>query len=137
MKLTLLTPALAAILGLALASAPLPTHAQTDTTTADTSSAPAKPTKASGTLTAVDTSGNTITVDNKTDGTRTFSIASTAKLTKDKKPVTLADFTVGEKVYISYTTDASGTLTATRVSQKAPKPAADASSSAPATTTSN
>jgi hypothetical protein len=106
-----------------------------------------------GLVTAVDASGNTISVENKTDGTRTFSIASTIKITKDKKPATLADFAVGDKVYITYTTDASGTLTATKLSGKSattkPMPAATTTtnssapaattttSSAPATTTSN
>ena len=127
MKLTLLTPALAAILGLALASAPLPTHAQTSTTTTSTAPAPAssktpaKSKKASGTLTAIDTTANTITVDNKTDGSRTFAIASTATFAKDKKPATLADFAVGDKVYVTYTKDASGTMTATKLSKTTPK----------------
>ena len=142
MKLTLLTPALAAILGLALASAPLPTHAQTTTNTASTaasSTVSTKSKKASGTLTVIDTAGNTISVENKTDGTRTFAIASTIKITKDGKAATLADFAVGDKVYVAYTKDVSGMLTATRLSKKTPKPtpaaASTTSPSAPATTT--
>jgi len=141
MKTTLLTPALAAILGLALASAPLPTYAQTNTTTTSTAPAPAPAPatatskKTIGTLTAVDTAGNTISVENKTDGTRTFAIASTAKITVNlTKPATLADFAVGDKVYVRYTTDASGTLTATRLNKKTPKPApVSASMASPAT----
>jgi hypothetical protein len=140
MKITLLTPALAAILGLALASAPLPIHAQNDTTsTNSTDSKAGAPARAMGTLSAVDTTANTISVENKTDGTRTFSIASTATITKDKKPATLADFAVGDKVFVAYTTDASGTLTATKLSTKTAKAkkSSDSTDSTPSTTTSN
>jgi hypothetical protein len=145
MKLTLPSQALAAILGLALAGAPLTTHAQTTSTTTSTTSmtsttstptAP-KPKMTRGLVTAVDAAGSTISVENKTDGTRTFSIASTIKITKDKKPATLADFAVGDKVYITYTTDASGTLTATKLSGKTMPAASTASSSAPMASTTN
>ncbi|MCE0496947.1 MAG: DUF5666 domain-containing protein [Methylacidiphilales bacterium] len=141
MKITLLTPALAAILGLALASVPLPIHAQTNTTTTSSAPAPAptKSKKASGTLTAVDTTGNTITINNKMDGSRTFAIASTATFIRDKKPATLADFAVGDKITLRYTKDASGTMTATKLYATPPKPASTTtsttSSSAPAATT--
>ncbi len=115
MKIKLPITALAALLGFALASAPLALTAQT-TTTATTNPSPAKPEKAkaskfSGTLTAIDAASFTIT--DKTLAPRTFAIAATTKLKKDGKTATTADFKVGDKVGGSYTTDASGTLTAT------------------------
>jgi hypothetical protein len=141
MKLTILTPALAAILGLALAGAPVTTQAQTTAPVATAASA-AKTTKPkkveyAGTLTAIDPTASTITVTT-TKSTKTMAIASTTKIKKDKKPATLADFAVGAKVTGSYTTDATGKLTASSLYAKtavaSTKPAAKpATTSAPAT----
>jgi len=154
MKLTILTPALVAILGLALASVPATLQAQTPTTNAPSTTAPAatKPAKAKkpqapsykGSLTAIDTTANTITVQipaTKKDPakTLTLAIAATTKFAKDKKAATLADFAVGDNVTGSYTKNADGSLTANSVHKaepkapKAPKPAATATTPAPAT----
>jgi len=160
MKITLLTPALAAILGLALVSAPVTTHAQTTTATpapaAATTPAPkkAKPTPYNGSLTAIDTTANTVTVEStsKKDGVKTLTLAitPTTKFENAKKPATLADFVVGDKVTGSYVKNADGSLAAfslhkgmtkakTPKAPKAPKPAATtdatpAAAPAPATT---
>jgi len=145
MKITLPITALAAILGLALAGVPVSAQAQTPATTtpATTTSAAApaapakpKPTRFAGALTAVDTTANTITITDKTKAPRTFTITATTKITKDKKPATLADFAVGDKVGGSYTTDASGTMTATTLSYRTPMaPKAKASATGTATVT--
>jgi len=114
MKLTLPLTALAAVLGLALAGIPVTANAQTTatgTTTASKAAAPKK-TAYSGTLSAVDTTGNTITITDKTVAPKTIAITATTKIKKDKKPATLADFKVGDKVTGSFTTDATGALTA-------------------------
>ncbi len=129
MKITLLTPALAAILGLALASAPTTLQAQTNspatTTTAPAPAPkPAKPTEFRGTLTAVDTAASTITVATQKstkDTEKTIAIASTTKVKKDGKPATLADFSVGDKVSGSYRTDDAGKMTAASLNSKAAK----------------
>jgi hypothetical protein len=150
MKLTFLTTALAAILGFALAGAPVTVQAQTNApvaTTATPAAAPVakttttKPKKVAydGTLTAIDPTASTITVATK-KSTRTLTIASTTKIKKDKKPATLADFTVGAKVTGSYTTDAAGKLTAsslyTKTATVSTAPAAKpATSAAPAAAT--
>ena len=120
MKITLLTPALAAVLGFALASVPM-------TVSAESTTAPAKTAKAmgphyAGTLTAVDTAANTITVQTKKDGDKTVTIAPTTKIKKDKKAATLADFAVGDKVNVSYT-ETAGVLTATTLTSGGGKPA--------------
>lgn len=145
MKLTFLTPALAAILGLALAGAPVTVQAQTAApvaTAAPAAKPAAKPKKVEyeGTLTAVDPTASTITVTTK-KSSKTIAIASTTKIKKDKKPATLADFAVGAKVTGSYTADAAGKLTASSLYTKtavasakpAAKPAA-APAAAPAAT---
>ena len=136
MKITLPISALAAILGLALAGAPVTLQAQTTNAPAATTPAAAAPAPATkpakvtktpykGTLTAVDTTGNTITISTSMKDptkTLTLSIAPTTKISKDKAPATLADFTVGEKVTGSYTKDAtSGTMTAASLRFNTPK----------------
>jgi hypothetical protein len=127
MKITLFTPALVAILGLALAGAPVSVHAQTSTN-ASAATAPSKPTKAgktqySGTLTAIDAGGTSITVTS-TKKTLTLAIASTTTFKKDKMAATLADFAVGDKVTGSYTKDAAtGAMTASSVHTKTAKTA--------------
>jgi hypothetical protein len=135
MKITLLTPALAAILGLALAGAPVTVQAQTSTNTvpaatpAPTTAKKAKPTRYSGLITALDASSVTVTSTKKT---LTLAIAPTTTFLKDGKKATLADFAVGDKVTGSYTTDATGVLTAHSLHTKTPKPVA--TTTAPATT---
>lgn len=132
MKITLLTPALVAILGLALAGAPVTAQAQTSTNAA-AASAPAKvattktKTKKSaktpyeGSVTAIDATSVTVATTKKT---LTLAIASTTTYLKDGKKATLADFAVGDKVTGSFTTDATGATTACSLHKKTPKAAA-------------
>jgi len=139
MKITLLTPALVAILGLALAGAPTTAQAQTTTTTPDTTApAPAKVKKHEkpefkGSITAI--SATSVTVANKK---KTLTLAITPKTTFkiDKAPATVTDFAVGDKVSGSYSTDASGAMSANSLHKKTPKPAA-ATTTAPATPAAN
>jgi hypothetical protein len=138
MKITLPITALAALLGLALAGAPLTLTAQTTTTgtTTPTTAKPAKAkaTKYSGILTAIDASSFTIT--DKTVAPRTFAITAATKIKKDGKTATVADFKVGDKVGGSYTTDATGAMTATTLvggKAKAAKKTATTTPAAPAT----
>ena len=159
MKLTSLVPAFAAILGLALAGAPVTLQAQTAETNAPSATAPTtpaatKPAKAKkpqaptykGTLTTIDTTANTIVVQiaaTKKDPAKTLTMAitTTTKYQKDKKTATLADFAAGDAVSGSYTKNADGSLVANslhKFTPKAPKaattvaPAAPAASPAPA-----
>ena len=115
MKIILLTPALVAILGLALAGAPVTAQAQTSTNSA-AASAPAKTkapkpakTRFSGSITAIDATSVTVASTKKT---LTLAIAPTTTFQKDGKTATAADFAVGDKVTGSYTTDATGATTA-------------------------
>jgi hypothetical protein len=132
MKIPLLTPALVAILGLALAGAPVITQADTSTNSAPDTSAPApvkaKKTPFKGSITAIDAASVTVVSKEKT-----LTLAITPKTTfkKDKAPATLADFAVGDKVTGSYSTDASGAMTANSLHKKTVPPAATAA--APAT----
>ncbi len=118
MKLTLITPALVAVLGLALASSSI--QAQT-TAAAPAATAPAKAKKAktpySGSITAV--SADSITVQ----GAKTLTLAI-APTTTYKGGKTITDFAVGDKVTGSYTKDAAGALTAASVHKKVAKAAA-------------
>ena len=130
MKLILSTSALAAYLGIALASVPATLSAQTPTATdvttagaAATTPAPtkkSKPTEYEGTLTAIDTTANIVSVAS-TAKLLTMSITPATKIKKDKKPATLADFAIGDKVTGSYTKDATGTLTAYSLHKSKPK----------------
>jgi hypothetical protein len=133
MKITLLTPALAAILGLALAGVPMTSQAQTSTNApAATAPAPTKPTRFGGTITAIDASS--VTVANK-EKTRTLAITPETVFKIGKDPATLADFAVGDKISGSYFTDASGAMTAKSLRKRAtPPPAPAATTAAPATT---
>jgi len=136
MKITLLTPALVAILGLALAGAPVTAQAQTSTNTA---AAPATPTKSTkpvktrytGSITAIDATSVTVESSKKT---LTLAIAPTTSYMKDGKAATLADFAVGDKVSGSYTKDATGAMTAASLHKKAKaaKTAAPAAAATPA-----
>ncbi len=142
MKLTLPLTALVALLGLAMASAPV----QAQTTPATTPAPASKPAKApktqyGGTLSAIDTTANTITVTSTSkkngDQSLVIAVASTTVIKRDGKKATLADFKTGEKVTGSYTTDGT-TLTAATLSYKtakakAPKTTTTATTPAPAT----
>lgn len=63
-----------------------------------------------GNLASVDTAASTITV-----GSTTISITSETKITKNGKPATLADLTVGDKIGGSYKKSEDGKLNATTV----------------------
>jgi len=134
MKITFLTPALVAILGLAFASAPITAQAQSSTnSSSSTAPAPAKdkktkPTPYTGTITAIDASSVTVAGTKKT---LTLAITSATTYKKDKEAATLSDFAVGDAVTGSYTTDDSGALTAHSIHKKTAKPAAS-STPAPA-----
>jgi len=137
MKISLLTPALVAILGLALAGAPVTAQAQTSTNsapaTAAAASTPAKVTKTAkvpykGSITAID--ATSVTVASK-DKTLTLAITPKTTFKKDKLAATLADFAVGDKITGSYSTDATGALTANSIHKKTV--AAAATTAAPAT----
>jgi hypothetical protein len=89
-----------------------------------------KPTSYAGTLTALDASSVTVT---GTRRTLILAVATTTIIQKDGKTATLADFAVGDKVTGSYTTDATGAMTAHSLRKKTPKtPAAPAMTAAPA-----
>jgi hypothetical protein len=135
MKITLLIPALVALLGIALASVPVSTQAQTTNTAASTAPVkekkPAK-TQYRGTVTAIDSTS--VTIANK-EKTLTLALAPTTTYLKDKKPATLADFAVGDRVTGSYTKDATGAMTACSLHTKTAKAVAtktDATTPAPA-----
>ncbi len=130
MKITLSIPALATILALALAGAPVTAQAQTSTNspaaTAPADAAPTTPKPAktpyAGTITAIDGKSVTVTTDS---GALTLAITPTTKIAKDKGVHgKVSDFAVGDKVTGHYTTDAAGAISATTLYKKAPKPAA-------------
>jgi hypothetical protein len=126
MKHILLKSALCAVAGLAL-GAPLALSAQTATsmtTSTTTTSTKVKKTEYHGMVKSVDTAANTITVTNK-KGDMTLSVTPTTKIMQNKKPATLADITMGEKVSGSYIKDATGAMMAASIHGK----------SAPASTT--
>jgi hypothetical protein len=142
MKITL-PIALAAVL--AFAGVPVTVHAQTPApAAAPAATAPAakattapKKTKFSGTLSAVDATANTIMVSDKTVAPKTLSVAATTKIRKDGKPATLADFKVGDKVGGSYTTDATGVMTAVSLSSGASAKKTTATTATPAAPATN
>lgn len=124
MKITFLTPALVAIVGLALVGAPVTAQAQTSTNAPAATSAKVK--KAAkieykGTITAIDATSVTVASTKKT---LVLAIAPTTTFKKDKAAATLADFAVGDKVTGSYTADATGVLTASSLHKKTAKAAA-------------
>ena len=84
-----------------------------DSTNAPTATAPA-PKKHSvpfhGKVAAVDAAATTFTV-----GTTTIAVTSTTKITKDGKPATFAEITVGENIGGACKKDAAGKLDATSV----------------------
>jgi ribosomal protein S1 len=137
MKITLLTPALVAILGFALASAPITAQAQS-TTDSTSTAAPEKKDKAKktpfmGSITAIDSSSVTVASKEKT---LTLAITPETKFKKDKEEATLADFAVGDKVTGSYSKDESGGMTANSLHKKTEK-TADAKPAASTSTSTN
>lgn len=71
-----------------------------------------------GKVSAVDSAAKTVTV-----GSQTLNVTAETKITKDGKPATLADITVGEAARGSYKKDEAGKLNAASISvgEKAPK----------------
>jgi hypothetical protein len=114
MKITLITPALVAILGLALAGAPITTVQAADSTAPSAPADAAKKSPYHGPITAIDAS--TVTIDGKT-----ITVDSSTIIKKDKKPAALSDFKVGDIVGGQYTTDSSGKMVATSLSNKGAK----------------
>jgi len=110
MKFTLLTPALAAILGFALISIPVTTQAQTPEPTTPAAPAKVKPTSYKGSLTAV--SASSVTVQETTEPL-ILAIDAKTKILVDKKKAAITDFAVGDNVTGSYLKDeTTGTMTA-------------------------
>jgi len=95
----------ATLLGAAIIA--IPTFARADDTNAPSAAGPAK---FYGKMSAVDTNAMTFTV-----GDQTFTVTSESHLTKDGKPATIADATVGEPARGTYTTGADGKLDITKV----------------------
>jgi hypothetical protein len=124
MKFTFLTPALVAVLGLALASVPVTLQAQT-ATNATAPAAPSTATKTKeksqytpykGSISAMDTTSVTVTTDK---GDVKLALDPTTIIQVNKKKAAATDFAVGDKVTGSYTTGADGTLTAHSLRKKA------------------
>jgi hypothetical protein len=120
MKSLLLKSALLAVAGLALC-APVALHAQTTAPApAPVAVAPSKPAKVTktpykGTIKSIDAASLVVTT---AKGDLTLALAPTTKVKVDKKAAKATDLTVGEKVTGSYTTDATGALTAYSVHGK-------------------
>jgi hypothetical protein len=69
-----------------------------------------------GTVSSVDATAKTITVTNKKQGTKTFSITDDTKLSKtDGTAITLADIKPGDHVHGGFDTKPDGTLVALTV----------------------
>ena len=136
MKMPLLTSAFAALLVFVVIGAPTILHAQTtNAAPMPTSPSPAKPKpiRYEGKLTAIDASGNSITVTG-TKHTLILALTSATSYKVNKKAATLTDFAVGDKVTGSYTKDATGAMTAHSLHKTSgAKSAAKASAAAPAT----
>ncbi len=125
MKLTPLSTALAAVLGLALCAtaasaqtsttaAPAATTSTPAATTASAASTKVKKTPYKGTITAIDTTANTVTIQ-AASSTLTLKITSA---TKYKGGTALADFAVNDAVTGSYIKNDDGTLTANSLHKK-------------------
>lgn len=128
MKINIPTPALKAILGLALISAPVTAPAQTPAAApAPAASAPApaaaKPAKTAyeGSITAIDKTSVTVAT---ATGSLTLAITGTTKIAVNQVHAKVTDFAVGDKVMGHYSTDAAGALSASSLYKKTPKPAA-------------
>ena len=131
--------ALFSLVAAALVAVPATSRADGDSTT-DKSAAAAMPalkkkskarTTFHGSVAAVDTAAMTLTVD-----TNTLYVTSATMITKDGKPATLSEITVGETAKGTFKTGDDGKMDATTVTagEKAPKkPRKKASTTAPAT----
>jgi Domain of unknown function (DUF5666) len=69
---------------------------------------------AHGKVSAVDATAMTITISGKA-GDKTYTVTSDTKITKDKKPATLADIAVGDMVSIAAKKGEAGALNATAI----------------------
>jgi hypothetical protein len=128
MKHIFLSSALVAVLGFALASAPVTAQAQSTNAAPSAPTAPAKAkAKAAknqykGTITAIDASSITVKT---ASSSLTLAVASTTLFqfgtAKKNTPATAADFAVNDAVTGSYTKAADGTMTAVTVRKKAAK----------------
>ena len=81
-----------------------------------------RPKDFTGEVVSVDAKAGTITVKNKKDETKTFTLGEKAKVSTPAKSegATLADFKVGEKVHIKYREE-DGKLVASHVGPPKPK----------------
>jgi len=130
MKITLLSSALVAIVGLAFIGAPVIASAQT-TTNATAPAAPAKEKKKSdytqipkgAKISSIDATTVTITT---TKGDVKLLIDATTGFEVNKKKATAADFAAGDEVTGSYKTAADGTNTAHNLRKKTEAAAAPA-----------
>jgi uncharacterized protein YdeI (BOF family) len=135
MKNTFVVTAFAAVLGFALASAPVTVKAQSTnaapanapaTATTGTSTAAKAPKKKSSytqipkgaTISAIDASSVTLTT---TKGDLKLAIDDKTGFSVDKKKSAVTDFAVGDKVTGSYATNADGTFTAHNIRKKTAK----------------
>jgi hypothetical protein len=126
MKLTSFVTLVLALI--ALACAPLSALAQDASTNAPSAAMPAKKhgPRFIGSITAMDATANTITIQNKKGESMTFAIAPTTKFMKDKTKAAMTDFAVGDMVTGAYTKNADGSMTATMVHKKTAAAAAPA-----------
>src|SRR5271168_145335 len=99
-----------------IASAALPVFADG---TNSTNAAPMRPKRGTmfrGTITAVDATGKTITVEDKNKMSKTFPIGSETRIMKDGKPGVFTDAIIGQTVLGSYLTNSDGKISVTRLS---------------------
>jgi hypothetical protein len=130
MKKQLIRIALLGLVATALAAVPATVSAQDKETNAPAAKATRAPFK--GKVTAVDTAAMTLTIG---DSEKIY-VTSKTKITKDGKPATLSDVTVGEAATGQYKEeDGKKNATSIRVGEKAPKkdktPTGDAAPAAP------
>ena len=110
MKRTILKLMTLGVFAAAIALTPTSSRAADTNAPAAAPGATAAPAKFYGPVTAVDTNAMTFTV-----GDQTFTVTGESQMTKDSKPATLADATVGEPARGSYTTTKGGKLDVTKV----------------------
>jgi hypothetical protein len=110
MKRSILKLMTLGVFAAAIAAATTSSRAADTNAPAVSPAASAAPAKFYGPVTAVDTNAMTFTV-----GDQTFTVTGESQMTKDSKPATLADATVGEPARGSYTTTKGGKLDVTKV----------------------
>jgi hypothetical protein len=126
MKMTPLTSAFVAALGIALASAPVTVSAQTSTAAPAATTAPAATpapsskekhdyVKYEGTIMAMDATSVTIQTSS---GTMTLMVNESTKIQVNHKKAAMTDFKVGDKVTGSYEKMADGTMMAHSLRKK-------------------